>query len=60
MDMSSLEVTNWLFVILIVLIIFIWSDINQKLSTLDYINRSFRKEWRKENLAVLKEDIEDY
>ena len=57
--MDSLEVTNWLFVILIVLIIFIWNDINQKLSTLDYIDSSFWKEWRRVN-GVVKEDIEDY
>ena len=57
--MDSLEVTNWLFVILIVLIIFIWNDINQKLSTLDYIDRSLWKEWRRVN-GVVKEDIEDY
>jgi len=57
--MDSLEVTNWLSVILIVLIIFIWNDINQKLSTLDYIDRSFWKVWRRVN-GVVKEDIEDY
>jgi len=48
-DLSSLEVTNWLFVILIVLILFIWDDINQKLRTLDYINRSFWIDWKKIN-----------
>ena len=49
MDMSSLEVTNLLLVILIVLILFIWNDINQKLRTLDYIVRNFWTDWMKFN-----------